>query len=103
MGKGLAQIGNGDEPRVSPFAIVHGIHPAVLDGYIDGALAQALKQRADQELRRNIRFMKPEEAAILAFLRHRLGEAEDGIRVGASAPASPKRGGRRFRGSRRAR
>jgi DNA topoisomerase-1 len=50
------------------------VHPAVVDGYLDGTLAEALKRRAEAELRDNIAGMKPEEVAVLAFLRHRLGE-----------------------------
>jgi DNA topoisomerase-1 len=50
------------------------IHPAVVDGYLDGTLAEALKKRADEQLREHIEGMKPEEAAVLAFLSSRLGE-----------------------------
>jgi DNA topoisomerase-1 len=50
------------------------IHPAVVDGYLDGSLAEELKRRADEQLRRHLEGMKPEEAAVLAFLSSRLGE-----------------------------
>jgi DNA topoisomerase-1 len=49
------------------------IHPAVVDGYLDGSLAEALKKRADARLARRLEGMKPEEAAVLAFLSSRLG------------------------------
>lgn len=54
------------------------VHPAVLDGYLDGSLTRALAQhsaRAPQDLAPGLR---PDEAAVLAFLRRSL------------APASPQ-------------
>ena len=50
------------------------IHPAILDGYMDGTLLQALAEEAGVYLEKNIHGMKPEEAAVTAFLRLRLGE-----------------------------
>ena len=50
------------------------IHPAVLDGYMDGTLLQSLADAAGSYLEENIRGMKPEEAAVTAFLRLRLAE-----------------------------
>ena len=50
------------------------IHPAVLDGYMDGTLLQSLADEAGAYLEENIHGMKPEEAAVTAFLRLRLGE-----------------------------
>ena len=50
------------------------IHPAVLDGYMDGTLLQALADQAGAYLEENIHGMKPEEAAVTAFLRLRLTE-----------------------------
>jgi DNA topoisomerase I len=55
------------------------VHPAVLDGYLDGSLTRALAQytaRAPQDPPPGLR---PDEAAVLAFLRRRL------------APVSPQR------------
>ena len=43
------------------------IHPAVLDAYLDGSLLETLKQRATRSLK-IARALKPEEAAVLAFL-----------------------------------
>ncbi|HZS82891.1 MAG TPA: DNA topoisomerase IB [Stellaceae bacterium] len=52
------------------------IHPAILDGYLDGSLLATLKARAaDAHLRDNLPGMTPEEAAVTVFLRERL-EAE---------------------------
>ncbi len=50
------------------------IHPAILDGYMDGTLLQALADEAGAYLEENIHGMTPEEAAVTAFLRLRLDE-----------------------------
>jgi DNA topoisomerase I len=50
------------------------IHPAVLEGYLDGTLLQTLAERTGDYLREHIDGMSPEEAAVTAFLRLRLGE-----------------------------
>src|SRR4051794_40699878 len=50
------------------------IHPAIIDGYMDGTLLQSLADRAGAYLEENIQGMKPEEAAVTAFLRLRLDE-----------------------------
>ena len=51
------------------------VHPAVIDGYMDGTMLQTLKQRAEQEIRDNLQTLAPEEAAVLAFLQERLKQA----------------------------
>jgi DNA topoisomerase I len=48
------------------------IHPAVLDGYVDGTLLDALAAKTETYLKENIEHMSPEEAAVTAFLRLRL-------------------------------
>lgn len=48
------------------------IHPAVLDAYMDGHLLETLRQRAGRMLRQSIQQLRPEEAAVLAFLQERL-------------------------------
>jgi DNA topoisomerase-1 len=50
------------------------IHPAIVDGYLDGSLADALKQRADAVLDADGAGLTAEEAAVTAFLSRRLGE-----------------------------
>jgi DNA topoisomerase I len=50
------------------------IHPAVLDGYMDGTLLEGLANETQRYLEENIHGMKPEEAAVTAFLRLRLNE-----------------------------
>jgi DNA topoisomerase I len=53
------------------------IHPAIFDGYLDGRLLEALKQRADEKLADPGHGLKAEEAAVVAFLAHQLGEQPD--------------------------
>ncbi len=48
------------------------IHPAILDGYVDGTLLEALAAKAETYLKENIEHMSAEEAAVTAFLRLRL-------------------------------
>lgn len=50
------------------------IHPAILESYIDGRTIQTLSDSADQMLDRSLRQLRPEEAAVLGFLRERLKE-----------------------------
>lgn len=54
------------------------IHPAIFEGYIDGSLLEALKERADAALEHQAEFargLSAEEVAVTAFLSRRLGEA----------------------------
>ena len=48
------------------------IHPAVMDAYLDGDMANILKTRTEKELVDNLTELSPEEAAVLAFLEKRL-------------------------------
>jgi DNA topoisomerase-1 len=48
------------------------IHPAVIDAYMDQSLAQFLQQQSEAELRKNLRTLSGEEAAVLALLQQRL-------------------------------
>ena len=57
------------------------IHPAVLDGYLEGHLLAALAKQTEALLERNIRHMTPAEAAVTAFLRLRLTEMADRTRA----------------------
>ena len=50
------------------------IHPAVLEGYLDGTMLQALADNTRKYLAENIDGMSAEEAAVTAFLRLRLDE-----------------------------
>jgi DNA topoisomerase-1 len=61
------------------------IHPAIFNGYLDGSLLTALKQRTDEKLADPGNGLKAEEAAVVAFLAHQLGEEAKGdktIKVG---------------------
>jgi DNA topoisomerase-1 len=49
------------------------IHPAIFDGYLDGTLMQALKQRADETLAEPERHLSAEEVLVMGFLSERLG------------------------------
>ncbi len=53
------------------------IHPAVFEGYLDGSLAEGLKQRADAVLDAHAPGLTAQEVAVTAFLSRRLGEALD--------------------------
>lgn len=50
------------------------IHPAIIDGYLEGTLIDALADEAQAYLEQNVHGMRPEEAAVTAFLRLRLTE-----------------------------
>ncbi|HEX5452319.1 MAG TPA: DNA topoisomerase IB [Stellaceae bacterium] len=50
------------------------IHPAIIDGYLEGTLIDALAEEAQAYLEQNVHGMRPEEAAVTAFLRLRLTE-----------------------------
>jgi DNA topoisomerase-1 len=45
------------------------LHPAVIDAYLAGSLVHTLRQRAESELTQSLDKLKPEEAAVLAFLQ----------------------------------
>lgn len=47
------------------------IHPFIIDSYLDGTMIGVFKKRAEQQLSK-VHSLKPEEAAVLAFLQKRL-------------------------------
>jgi DNA topoisomerase-1 len=51
------------------------IHPAIIKGYLDGSLLEALARRADQALERPSRGLSAEEVAVTAFLSRTLHAA----------------------------
>jgi DNA topoisomerase-1 len=69
------------------------IHPAVLDGYLDGSLIKHLKARANRELRESLAGMTPEEAAVMAFLSARLGEETPKARTPKRRSTRPRPSG----------
>jgi DNA topoisomerase-1 len=48
------------------------VHPAVLDAYLDGVTLRTLEKRTERALSAGVDGLRPEEAAVLAFLRERL-------------------------------
>ena len=48
------------------------IHPAVIDAYLDGSLAETLSKTAGRELTANVSKLPPEEAAVLGLLQQKL-------------------------------
>lgn len=54
------------------------IHPMVLDAYMDGALLQTVRQRAQQQWNSSVSKLRPEEAAVLALLQKRLAQSKNG-------------------------
>ncbi|TFW02494.1 DNA topoisomerase IB [Oxalobacteraceae bacterium OM1] len=66
------------------------VHPAVIESYLDGTMLEALRQRAHEGLVQEVHALRPEEAAVLALLQHRLATAK---------PAPPKKRSPRARSS----
>jgi DNA topoisomerase-1 len=54
------------------------VHPMVLDAYMDGALLQTVRQRAQEQWNSSIGKLRPEEAAVLALLQKRLAQTRNG-------------------------
>jgi DNA topoisomerase-1 len=48
------------------------VHPAVVEAYLDGSLLRTLRGRVEAEIKGSLRELRPEEAAVLAFLQERL-------------------------------
>jgi DNA topoisomerase-1 len=59
------------------------IHPAVVDSYMDGTLAELLESRVTAELSSDLHRLSPEEAAVLGVLQQRL--RREGRRPGRAA------------------
>jgi len=50
------------------------IHPAIIDSYLDGSMADVLRSRAGRRLRESPDALLPEEQGVLRLIRDRLGE-----------------------------
>jgi DNA topoisomerase I len=48
------------------------VHPAIVESYMEGGMADLLKRRAESEMRTSLHRLGPEEAAVLALLQQRL-------------------------------
>lgn len=73
------------------------VHPAVVDAYLDGTMVEGIRQRAQKTLAEDIRALRPEEAAVLAFLQERLSvpaQAGDGAARSRRRVASAARPGK---------
>ena len=66
------------------------VHPMVLDAYMDGALLETLRQRAQEQWNSTIGKLRPEEAAVLALLQDRLAESRNGSTLRRQLSASIK-------------
>jgi DNA topoisomerase-1 len=51
------------------------VHPEVIESYLDGSMARLFERRAEKSLRESLGRLRPEEAAVLAFLQQRLKRA----------------------------
>lgn len=51
------------------------VHPGILESYLGGELLLQIRNAVDRELRDGLSTLRPEEAAVLAFLRARLKRA----------------------------
>lgn len=69
------------------------VHPEVLEAYLSGETISTIEQRATQQLNTSLKKMRPEEAAVLVLLQHRLKGAKN-------SPAKKKNGTRAKRASR---
>jgi DNA topoisomerase-1 len=47
------------------------VHPAIMESYLDGSLTEVLSRKVEKELQ-NLRDLRAEEAAVLAFLQSRI-------------------------------
>jgi DNA topoisomerase-1 len=59
------------------------IHPAVVESYMDGTLAELLESRVTAELSSDLHRLSREEAAVLGVLQQRL--SREGRRRGRAA------------------
>jgi DNA topoisomerase I len=48
------------------------IHPVILNSYLDGTTVETLKKESEKQLRSQLAKLRPEEAAVLAFIQQRL-------------------------------
>ena len=58
------------------------VHPAVLDAYLDGTLAETLQQKAEKKIAESLRELHPEEAAVMMLLHQRLAAAKENGKAG---------------------
>jgi DNA topoisomerase-1 len=61
------------------------VHPAIIDAYLEGAMIDVLRQRAEAELATELAHLPPEEAAVLGLLQQRLAREQEPL---ASKPSA---------------
>ena len=66
------------------------VHPAIIESYLEGTMLEALRRRAEEQLRRSLRQLRPEEAAVLGMLQQRLATARNGTSLRQQLAASLK-------------
>ena len=74
------------------------IHPAIFDGYLDGSLLEALKQRTEEKLADPGRGLGADEVAVVGFLSHQFAGTKRPGKIEIGAVDRKKRGSA-FRGS----
>lgn len=73
------------------------VHPAVIEAYMDGTELAALRARAEEEFRKELHELHPEEAAVLALLQQRLAQP---AKQGGAAVKTTRRPARKARAAR---
>lgn len=77
------------------------IHPAVLNGYLDGLTVTVLERRAEKALRADLSRLSTIEASVLVFLQQQLKRAQQGrrgrLRSGDGQATAPRTGSGQFR------
>lgn len=48
------------------------VHPAVIDSFTDGTMADVLKPRAEQKIHDSVHELRPQEAAVMALIKRQL-------------------------------
>jgi DNA topoisomerase-1 len=75
------------------------IHPAILEGYLDGTMLKTIAESTRKYLVENSEGMSAEEAAVTAFLRLRLGELIEESRAQLKSPERIRRNEAQHAGS----
>jgi DNA topoisomerase-1 len=66
------------------------IHPAIFDGYLDGSLLEALKQRTEEKLADPGHGLRAEEAAVVGFLASQFKGTSIDTKIDLHDPAMSK-------------
>jgi DNA topoisomerase-1 len=69
------------------------VHPAIVSAYLDGGLLLEIQKDIDAQLRDELDTLRPEEAAVLAFLRTRVArDLAAGQKAAAATPQASENG-----------